>query len=205
MWISGMKDLLNAVTVIMPIFDLIHGTKAIRKDALQYLRQEGEYARSPFPPPVWITECLRTMSEEELARLEDCSTKQEAARILREHRHRRLYGEQPRRRGGRTVSPELAAERLRCAKAGMTAKEFSRRFDVCLAYAYAWSHRHGDILKDARIPGRTVHDQAERVRLAPEMTPRQFADHFGITLQAAYAWNQNNGWPLRKRDYCRRR
>ena len=205
MWAKGISDLLQEVTIIQPLHDLLHGSGPVRKDALDYLMQRGVYSHSPFPPPEWMTEALETMTPDELDRLRKCRTKPEAYRMLCDHRHRRLYGA-PSRRSGRTVPADIQKERLRLAP-GMTAREFAEHFNVCLAYAYAWSEKHGNILRKAppETRGRKAPDEDERMRLAPGMTPLEFSRHFGITIQAAYAWNEKHGFPLRKKEYLRRK
>ena len=152
MWVKGMNDLLAVVTIVQPIHDLIHGSRLVKKDALDYLRQEGIYRHAPFPPPEWITETLCAMTGEELERLMSCKNKLQAYKFLHDHRHSRLYKEEPPRRGGRHVRDEVHQERLRLAP-NMTPKQFAAYFKITLQAAYAWDDNNGFLLK-RRLLGR---------------------------------------------------
>lgn len=150
---QGVYDLIEQVTIASPINDLLHGNASLKREALAYLRQEGLYKRAPFTPPEWITEALGTMTPEQIEALKKCKDKGEAYRLLYEHRHSRISGQDSRkRRGGRHVRDEVHQERLRLAP-NMTPKQFAAHFHVSLVYAYAWNRTHGDIMRRTGTPG----------------------------------------------------
>ena len=150
MWSQGVIDLLEQVTIASPINDLLHGNHLLRRDALKYLRQEGLYARAPFPPPVWITECLRAMKPEELEALQKCRTNYEAYEFLDDYRHKRrlALAKRPEPQPPATVVNKPGkkiydqAERLALAPT-MTAYEFAQHFHITSQAAYKWAKQNG--------------------------------------------------------------
>ena len=157
---SCYENLVLQVTIWCPIHDFLSGNKALRRDALDFLK--GKYVKAPFQPPEWISECVSAMTPEELEAFRMCRTNHNAYEFLIRYRHDRIERiceekfrtPEPVRveRRGHHIPPEEQRERIRLAPT-MTYREFAEHFGITFQAAYKWNEKNGNILKKSGRPG----------------------------------------------------
>ena len=151
--------LMYNITVWSPIHDIIGTNEAYRKDALDYLRGKID---SPFPPPEFLVDVFRKITDSELEYLKTASNTTEAYQYIRWLREKQRSPstagpapamtstpKQQRRksRGGHRISIAEETERLRLAPT-MTSHEFARHFGLKKpGSACKWCLEHGVRLK----------------------------------------------------------
>lgn len=146
--------LLEEITISAPLRDIVRGSAAERKDALEYL--QGKYKAAPFQPPEWLSRILNGATPEELEQLKNAGNAAGAVEVIRSI-YRRECGEreQPqarRRKRGRPVDAEKLKTRLEAAP-NMTIKEFCEHFGIRYNTALAWCNRYGVEFKNFRRKG----------------------------------------------------
>ena len=156
---DAIELLIEQVTIWSPIHDLIDTNPAHRKDALDYLQGKID---SPFPPPDFLLDVFRKITQEELEYLRTAANTTEAYEYIRWLRHKQkspstagpapaMTSTQPpqrkKSRGGHRISIAEETERLRLAPT-MTSYEFARHFGLKKpGSACKWCLEHGVRLK----------------------------------------------------------
>lgn len=147
--------LLEEITIGAPLRDIVRGSAAERKDALEYL--QGKHKAAPFQPPEWLSKILSGATPEEIEQLKNAGNAPGAVEVIRAiWRRQRGEGNRPQkekhRKRGRPVDQDKLKVRLEAAP-GMTIKEFCEHFGIRYNTALAWRNRYGVEFKGARRKG----------------------------------------------------
>lgn len=162
---DAMELLVEQITVFSPIHDLIGTNLAHRQDALDYLQGRID---SPFPPPEFLLDVFRHITQPELENLYRAANTTEAYAYIKWLHQKRWSpkeaGPEPemtrspkpmrKSRGGYKLSQTEVEERYRLAPT-MTSYEFAQHFGLKKpGSACKWCMEHGLKLKDMRRKAR---------------------------------------------------